>query len=341
MRYVILVGILLLISCQPMPTPIAIPSAAPKPVIFDGDMAHEDMFAALFLLQHPHVDLKALTVVGTGEAHCAPGMENLRGIVALAGRTGIPVTCGRDMPLAGDHVFPNEWRQRADEVYGVPLPSGVGGETALSAPDLIIQVLQEAPEPVTIIATGPLTNIAEVVQTRPDLIPKIAGIFVMGGAVDVPGNIAVTGVGIANEVAEWNIYIDPLSVNVVLASGAPVILIPLDATNYVPITRRFYDTLGNWQDTPAAQFVYQVLTADMDFVESGGFQFWDSFTAAVAMDESLAKFEMREIVVTEEEGPESGWTRPTPGGYSVRVAVWGDAERYEALLLTVLNRSEP
>lgn len=338
MKRGIILFFLLLTACKSMPTPVVIPPATPKPVIFDGDMAHEDMFAALFLLQHPHVDLKAITVVGTGEAHCAPGVENLRGIVTLAGRTGIPVTCGRETPLAGDHVFPDEWRQRADEAYGVPLPSAVGDIPTLSAPDLIIQVLQESSEPVTIIATGPLTNLAEVVQARPDLIPKIAGIYVMGGAVDVPGNIAGSGAGIANEVTEWNIYIDPLSVNQVLASGAPVVLVPLDATNHVPITRRFYDTLGDWQDTPAAQFVYQVLTADLDFVESGGFQFWDSFTAAVATDESLAKLEVREIVVTEEEGPESGWTKPTPGGYPVRVAIWGDAERYEALLLTVWNQ---
>lgn len=321
-----------------MPEPVSIPSTVPKPVIFDGDIAHEDMFAALLLLQHPNVDLKAMTVVGTGEAHCGPGVMNLLGLVALAGREGIPVTCGSDTPLVGDHVFPEEWRRDADSVYGVSLPEAIGSPSNLPAPELIAQVAQESPEPVTIVAVGPLTNIAESVRDHPDIIPKIEMIYVMGGAVDVEGNISVPGAGIENRLAEWNIYIDPAAANIVLASTAPVTLVPLDATRHVPVTRRFYDTLGRWRETLAAQFVYDVLTAELEFVASGGFQFWDSFTAAVATDETLARFEPREIVVEETEGPSSGWTMDTSGGYPVRVAMWGDAKRFEALLLTVLNR---
>jgi inosine-uridine nucleoside N-ribohydrolase len=338
MKHGILFLTFLLVACTSMPDPVTIPPAPHVPVIFDGDMAHEDMFAALFLLKHPNVDVKAITVVGTGEAHCAPGVENLRGIVTLARREGIPVTCGRETPLMGTHAFPEAWRQDADRAYGVSLPAGVGTPTDISAPALIAQILRDAPEPVTLIATGPLTNIAEVVRDYPDVIAKIAMIYVMGGAVEVGGNIRGSGVGIENEVAEWNIYIDPVSVNLVLASGAPVTLVPLDATNYVPISDRFYQTLGTWRETPAAQFMYDVLTADRAFVESGGFQFWDSFTAAVATDETLTRIEMRDIRVVETEGSESGWTKPTPGGYPVRVAVWGDLARFEALLLTVLNR---
>ncbi len=338
MKRILLLLILLLVSCSPVSEPVTIPPASPRPVIFDGDMAHEDMFAALFLLQHQNVDLKAMTVTGTGEAHCAPGVENLRGLVALAGRKGIPVTCGRDKPLAGDHTFPEEWRQGADSAYGVSLPAGSGAPSDMSAPELIAQVVRESPELVTIIAVGPLTNIAEVVRDHPDIVPKIGMVYVMGGAVDVEGNVGRSGVGIENRMAEWNIYIDPTAANTVLASGVPVTLVPLDATRHVPITHKFYDTLGRWQDTPAAQFVYDVLTAELEFVESGGFQFWDSFTAAVATDETLARFQPREIVVMEDESSDSGWTKPTPDGYPVRVAVWGDAAKYEALLLTVLNR---
>lgn len=325
-------------ACATIPEPVTIPPAPPIPVIFDGDMAQEDMFAALFLLQHPNLDVKGITVVGTGEAHCDPGVENLRGIAVLAGKIELPVTCGRETPLAGNHVFPEEWRRSADNAYGVELPAGSGTPPGLAAPEWIAQVVFESPQPVTIIAVGPLTNIAEVLGKYPDIVANIEMIYVMGGAVDVGGNVGKSGVGIDNEVAEWNIYIDPLAANQVLASGVPVTLVPLDATSHVPITRRFYTTFESWRDTPAGQFMYDVLTAELDFIESGGFQFWDSFTAAVATDETLARFEPREIAVVEQEGPESGWTKQTPGGYPVRVAVWGDAEKFEALLLTVLNR---
>ena len=93
-------------ACARAPEPVTIDPAPARPVIFDGDMAQEDMFAALYLLNHPNVDLKAITVVGTGEAHCAPGVENLRGIAALAGREALPVTCGREEPLGGKSRIP-------------------------------------------------------------------------------------------------------------------------------------------------------------------------------------------------------------------------------------------
>ncbi|HXQ32988.1 MAG TPA: hypothetical protein VN843_03080, partial [Anaerolineales bacterium] len=67
------------------PDPSLIQIQTPKPVIFDTDMAHEDMFAALFLLSHPNVDVKAITVSGTGEAHCAPGVAHALGLVKISG----------------------------------------------------------------------------------------------------------------------------------------------------------------------------------------------------------------------------------------------------------------
>jgi inosine-uridine nucleoside N-ribohydrolase len=306
----------------------------PKAVIFDTDMAHEDMFAALFLLAHPSVDVRAITVAGTGEAHCGPGVANALGLVALAGQSGIPVACGRETPLAGDHAFPADWRQSADEAYGGPIPAG-GEPAPLDAPGLIAESLRSSTGKTSIVAVGPLTNIAEAIQKYPEITDKLETIYVMGGAVEVPGNVGPSGLGIQNEHAEWNIYVDPLAANIVLASGIPVTLVPLDATRDVPITRAFYRALGKNTKTPRAQLVHEILTANLDFVDSGGFQFWDSLTAAIFTDESLATFEETQITVVEEEGPESGYTKPSPGGVPVRVAMRADREKFEKLLLTV------
>ena len=92
------------------PDPNLIDIQTSQPVILDVDMAHEDMFSALFLLSHPNVDLKAITVSGTGEAHCEPGVRNVLGLIALSGKEDIPVACGKETPLAGNHEFPAEWR---------------------------------------------------------------------------------------------------------------------------------------------------------------------------------------------------------------------------------------
>lgn len=319
-----------------VPDPSLIQIQTPKPVIFDTDMAHEDIFSALFLLSHPNVDVRAITVTGTGEAHCGPGVENALGLVALSGKDDILVTCGRETPLVGNHVFPAEWRKSVDEAYGVAIPVG-GVASELSAPDLIIDLVRNSEEPLTIVAVGPLTNVAEAIQKDPEIGANVAEIFVMGGAVHVEGNVGNSGVGIQNQYAEWNIYIDPVAANIVFKSGIPIVLVPLDATKDVPVTRSFYRALGNNLTTPAANLVYEILTANLGFVDSGGFQFWDSLTSAIFTDQSIVTFEEMQLTVVEEEGPESGYTKPDSMGARIKVVVSADRAKFEALLLTILN----
>ncbi len=336
--YMILV--ILLSACARVPEAVEIETAQPMPIIFDTDMAHEDMIAALFLLQHPNVDLKAITVAGTGEAHCEPGVENAVGLAVLAGVPDLPVACGRETPLEGSHEFPAEWREAADRAYGIPLPDNPNPPAGQLAPQLMAEIIGKSPEKVTLVAVGPLTNLGEALRDYPEIGEKIAAIYIMGGAVNVPGNVGASGVGIDNQVAEWNIYVDPLAANLVLASGAPVVLVPLDATVDVPITRRFYNILGKARTSAAADFVYDVLSTQLDFINSGGFQFWDTFSAAVVLQNDLARYETVQIRVIEEEGAGSGWTQTTPDGYPVQAAVAAESEPFEALLLTVLNLGE-
>jgi pyrimidine-specific ribonucleoside hydrolase len=308
----------------------------PQPVIVDVDMAHEDMHAVLYLLQHPSADVKAITVVGTGEAHCEPGVRHALGIVALNGAGDIPVACGRETPFAGGHSFPLAWRQDVDNLYGLRLPEG-GEASLMTAPEVIASITQRSPERVTIVALGPLTNVAEAMLAFPDMIDNVQMIYVMGGAMEVAGNVGLSGVGIENRFAEWNIYADPHAANIVFSAGAPVTLVPLDATADAPITTRFYRTLEDQRASPESDFVYDLLTASLGFVQSGGFHFWDSLTAAIFTDESLATFTSYNIQVVEDEGPESGNTKPVPGGAEVRVAFSADGRRFEGMFLEVLN----
>ncbi len=335
----VFVSSLLLVGCAQqrlIPDPSMIQIQTPKPVILDTDMAHEDMFSALFLLSHPNVDVKAITVSGTGEAHCGPGVSNALGLVTLSSYEDIPVACGRETPLAGNHVFPADWRQAADKAYGVKIPAG-GAASNLSASDLIIDILQRSNETITIVAVGPLTNIADVLQKAPEISAKVKEIYIMGGALEAKGNVGSSGVNIHNEYAEWNIYIDPAAANIVFKSGIPIVLIPLDATDDVPVTRNFYKALDKNRNTPTAKLVYEMLTANLDFVDSGGFQFWDSLTSSTFTDQSIVKFEELNLSVVEEEGPESGRIKQDTSGAKIKVAVSADQSKFEQLFLTVLN----
>ncbi|OQY44390.1 MAG: hypothetical protein B6242_12910, partial [Anaerolineaceae bacterium 4572_78] len=85
---------LLLVACQ-----TGTDESVSKPVIIDTDMGTDDWLAMLYLLQRPELSVKAITVTGTGLAHCEPGTQNALGLVALAEQSDIPVTCGRETPL--------------------------------------------------------------------------------------------------------------------------------------------------------------------------------------------------------------------------------------------------
>ena len=89
--------------------------------MIDTDMAGDDWLAILYLLSRPEVEVEGITVTGTGEAHCEPGVGHALELVALAGEPDIPVACGRETPLSGD-TFPDEWREGVDALLGHDLP---------------------------------------------------------------------------------------------------------------------------------------------------------------------------------------------------------------------------
>lgn len=336
---------LILTACGFQPSPRLTPTSftgTVRPVIIDTDMDANDWMAILYILNRPDIHVIAITVSGTGEAHCEPGIKNALNLAALAGQSQIPVSCGRTTPLQSDHAFPADWRTRVDSLAGLTLPDNPTSPSDQPAVELITSLVQASPTKVTLLALGPLTNLAEALAASPEMMENIEMVYIMGGAVDVPGNVGASNAGIDNQAAEWNIYVDPHAAAVVFQSGVPVTLIPLDATNYVPVTGDFVKRLKADRTSPEAQFVYEVLsqTQYADFVKMGSYYFWDPLAAVILTDPSLAAFEDRKITVIETEGNQSGRTQADESGSPIRVAVDDDPERFEQLFLDTLNSPE-
>lgn len=313
-------------------------SANAQPTLIDTDMAIDDWMAILFLLQLPEVDVRAITVTGAGEAHCEPGVQNALDLAALAGQPHIPVTCGRETPLAGQHVFPQSWRTNVDALAGIRIPKSASQPDAQDAAALIASTIRDAGGELEIVALGPLTNLAEAFLADPSLASEVQRLYIMGGAFRVPGNVSdAPEMGIDNVAAEWNIYVDPHAAAAVVASGAPVVFVPLDACNDVPLDEAFYEQLKRDRTTPEAEFVYQVLTENIGFVRSGDYYFWDPLTAAIAVNEGLGTFESVRVTVIEQEGPNSGATRADTSGSKAQITTEADEDRFKQLFLDVLN----
>lgn len=311
-----------------------------RPAVFiDTDMSVDDAMALLYLLQRGDLDIEGIGVSGTGLAHLAPGTRNTLGLLALAGCSHIPVARGSTAPIEGDHPahIPETFRVESDTLLGVDLPESDRGAVPAPAPDLLLSVLREAPGRVMLITLGPLTNVARALLRDPSAAERIERIYMMGGAVEVPGNLSDSDVD--NLTAEWNIYLDPRAAAIVLASGVPITLVPLDATNQVPMTTAFYERIASRHTTPEATLVYELLDrlAAQGKLD-GPFYFWDPLAAVIASGVDVGTTETRTLVIETEEGPESGRTRAHPAGRAVQVATGVDRAAFEEELLETLNR---
>lgn len=324
-------------TTPPTPAPSA-PSPGPTAVVVDTDMSSDDTMALPFLLREPSLDVLAVTVIGTGLVHCGAGLQAVTNILATLGIDDVPVSCGRSEPLAGTHAFPAEWRAAADDGFGLTLerrPVTMSGE---GAPELIRSVAGSAAGPITIIALGPLTNVAEALQGNATLAPRIERIVAMGGAVDVEGNVALGADFAEVGVAEWNMYADPAAADIVFRSGVPITLVPLDATNAVPVTPAFFEALGTDHAAAPADIAYELLARRG--VQDGDY-FWDQLASVIAVDESVATFETIPLRVITTEGPDSGRTARVDDGVAVRVATAADQAAFETHFLAGLRLGPP
>ena len=311
----------------------SVPSG-PIPLIIDNDMSFDDVMAIAYLATQPDVEILAVTVTGTGIAHCGPGARNARSLLNELQAPAVPTACGSEEPVGGGKVFPEEWRTGADELFGLGI-AGVPGTPKGTAVDLLTKVIAQSDRPVTVLAIGPLTNLAQALVAEPYLSAGIERIVIMGGAVDVDGNATADG---SPAPAEWNFAADPAAAAAVFASGIPILLVPLDATNDVLITRAFADGLHADASAGSANLVDELLlrrplSIDLDY-------FWDQLAAVSLIEPAVLTTEDARVAVTT-EGPEAGRTVQSDGGTAVTLATAADRDAFEVAFLAGLRAGGP
>ncbi|MGE5357529.1 MAG: nucleoside hydrolase [Bacteroidales bacterium] len=250
------------------------------PLIVDTDAGTDDLLALSYLLARPEIDIQMVASVN-GISHAEAGARNVLRLLRVANRR-IPVYVGLDQPLEGRAAFPAEWRRLADEME--PLPPLMGRRVRPDAVNALLDRVRTSPSPVTILALGPLTNIGEAIARDPRTMAGIEQLVIMGGAIDVAGNAPETD---QSPVAEWNIYIDPTAASLVFRSGLPITLVPLDATNGVPIDRNFVKDFNAHQRSPLGITVSQLLDSAAAMIDSGAYFAWDPLAAVAVVDPTV------------------------------------------------------
>ncbi len=282
-------------------------------LIVDTDAGTDDLIAIAYLLARPDIDIQAITTVN-GVAHADAGARNVLRLLRAANRR-VDVFVGEDVPLEGRGAFPTPWRQQADEMAALPPANG----RRIPRPDgvsALLTRLRNSPSPVSVLALGPLTNIAAAWQREPRTVARIAQLVIMGGAIDVAGNAPD---GAAASVAEWNMYVDPTAASLVFRSGLPITLVPLDATNKVPIDRAFVAAFKSAPHSPLGNLAALLLESAGDMIDQHAYYAWDPLAAAALTDASLLQTRPRTIEITR-AGDERGRTREGEGEPNALVA---------------------
>ena len=281
--FLIFITILLSVNCF---------AADPIKLIYDNDAGSDDIIALIYLAHQSNISIEGITIAATGEANRLKGAENMADLCYFLKKPAIPIAYGNEKPHDPFvHPFPPLIRKWANNIFlGKNVPHHPHPPLSSSAILLMKKIVSEN-DKVSILATGPLTNVAEFIKKYPHLKNKIEKIVIMGGAIHVKGNIHITDPTIDNSVAEWNMYADPKAAQMVFSSGIPITLVPLDATNQVPMTKAFYDTLSQ-QSQPDLKLIYLIVK---DIANDVGedtflnhFYLWDPLAAIILNDPTQA-----------------------------------------------------
>jgi inosine-uridine nucleoside N-ribohydrolase len=202
------------------------------PILIDCDPGHDDAIALLLALASPEVELLGVTTVHGNQTLDKTTTNALR-ILELAGRGDVEVAAGAHLPLIRTPTVAASVHGESG-LDGPDLPAPVGRVVDAHAVDFLAERLQAADRPVTLIPTGPLTNIGLLLAQHPGIEETIERIVLMGGAI-AEGNVTPA--------AEFNIWVDPEAATRVFDSGIDVTMVGLDVTHRALMTPEHAETL--------------------------------------------------------------------------------------------------
>ena len=338
-------------ACWPKPTSLVAPTVTeiyrvhaplakggtasePIQVFVSTDMSSDDVVALLYLLKHPDVEVLGIGS-SDGVAHVEAAAENVLRLLAVVGKSDIPVAVGKDGPIDGDHAFPSAWRSGADRLFDLDVAEAESELWSGDTAKLLTEVVDAHPGEVTVLLLGAHTDLALALLRAPSLAERISAVWMMGGAVHVPGNVHAEHSAVANEVAEWNLWLDPVATAEVFGAGIPLTVVPLDVTNQVKVTSEERERFSDAAQSSAAKAVAQLWRRQ----SSGGFYVWDVVAAVALTTPEAGLWETDALTIETQKPDHLGQTVLLEGEPpNADVCVGMDAERLHAALIEVLNR---
>lgn len=272
---------------------------ASEPVVIDTDPGVDDAIALLMALSCPRLDILGLTTTA-GNVPIGPATRNSLAILEAVGRNDIPVYRGATRPIRGRYAYSVDVHTREGLTH--PLPRPTTRTHSKGAVPFLADTLSANPGAITVIALGPLTNLARLHRDHRSLLPLAKRVLVMGGAVDAPGNVTPH--------AEFNFYSDPTAARLVIESGVPITLVDIAPCHLVYLTRDDVD--GANPSTPAGTLAQELLAGwfNLDPTRER-FYMYDPLTLVAALDPDAIRFRSVTMTVDDSEttADDSLWGR--------------------------------
>jgi len=238
-------------------------AAAPAPgkplrIIIDTDPGIDDAMAIFLALRSPELKVEAITPV-CGNVPLEFTLPNALRLVEIAGRTDVPVAAGASQPLlrrlaTASHVH------GANGLAGVDFPEPKIKPVRETAPEIIRRIVRENPGEITLVAVGPLTNVALALRADPELAGMIPAITIMGGSLS-GGNITPA--------AEFNLYVDPEAARIVFDANIPLTMVGLDVTHKCLLSEQQIKQLEA-ANNPVSQAAGKIMRATYERMSKGG-----------------------------------------------------------------------
>ncbi|MBV9583145.1 MAG: nucleoside hydrolase [Chloroflexi bacterium] len=305
-------------------------SEAPIPVILDVDTGIDDALAIALAVNHPRVALEAVTTVA-GNVSLERTTANSLRVLDWLGARSVPVSMGAEGPLVGSRREASYWHAE-DGLGGARLPESTRSADA-DAIGYLCERLLASPGTLTVVCTGPLTNVALALQREPRIVACVREVVLMGGAARLPGNIT--------PVAEFNIYADPEAAARVFEQSWPITMVGLDVTERVRLERADQVALSA-DDSAGAVLLREVCRFLFDERGVDSIALHDPLALAVAVQPDLVVTKVRDVRVETRGEHTRGqtvvdWRRTVePAHGHTRVCTEVDVDRARAFFFTTL-----
>jgi purine nucleosidase len=225
-----------------------------KKIMLDTDPGIDDACAMLLALASPEISVEGLTIVH-GNCSLEQGTKNALSVLELANASHIPVAQGCEVPLVQPSLLAPETHGDTGLGYA-KLPEPRTKPTVQHGIDFLIERIMAAPGEITLLAIGPLTNIALAIRQEPRIVRAVKELIIMGGAIRHEGNTTA--------LAEFNTYVDPHAAHIVYHAGMPTTLVPLDVTYRCILTPNDIQRMRQI-DSPITKFVEDATRFYMEF----------------------------------------------------------------------------